>query len=39
MIDHLWLRVSDVAASTAFYATVGRVAGHQVAEVVAERTR
>ena len=33
VIDHIWLRVSDIAASTAFYATVGRVAGHQVAEV------
>ena len=31
-IDHLWLRVSDVAASAAFYATVGRVAGHQLVE-------
>jgi catechol 2,3-dioxygenase-like lactoylglutathione lyase family enzyme len=31
-IDHLWLRVSDVAASAAFYATVGRVAGHQIVE-------
>ena len=33
VIDHVWLRVSDVAASAAFYATVGRVAGHQVVEV------
>ena len=31
-IDHLWLRVSDLAASAAFYATVGRVAGHQIVE-------
>jgi catechol 2,3-dioxygenase-like lactoylglutathione lyase family enzyme len=33
VIDHVWLRVSDIAASAAFYATVGRVAGHQVVEV------
>jgi catechol 2,3-dioxygenase-like lactoylglutathione lyase family enzyme len=33
VIDHVWLRVSDVAASAAFYATVARVAGHQVVEV------
>jgi catechol 2,3-dioxygenase-like lactoylglutathione lyase family enzyme len=33
VIDHIWLRVSDIAASTAFYATVGRVAGHRVAQV------
>ena len=32
VIDHIRLRVSDIAASTAFYATVGRVAGHQFAE-------
>jgi catechol 2,3-dioxygenase-like lactoylglutathione lyase family enzyme len=32
LIDHLWLRVTDVAASAAFYATVARVAGHQVVE-------
>jgi catechol 2,3-dioxygenase-like lactoylglutathione lyase family enzyme len=32
VIDHLWLRVSDVAASAAFYATVARVAGHQLVE-------
>jgi catechol 2,3-dioxygenase-like lactoylglutathione lyase family enzyme len=31
-IDHLWLRVSDLAASRAFYETVARVAGHMVAE-------
>ena len=39
VIDHIWLRVSDVAASAAFYATVGRVAGHRVAEVSAEHVR
>jgi catechol 2,3-dioxygenase-like lactoylglutathione lyase family enzyme len=33
VLDHIWLRVSDIAASAAFYATVGRVAGHQVVEV------
>jgi catechol 2,3-dioxygenase-like lactoylglutathione lyase family enzyme len=32
IIDHLWLRVSDVAASAAFYATVARAAGHQLVE-------
>jgi catechol 2,3-dioxygenase-like lactoylglutathione lyase family enzyme len=31
-IDHVWLRVSDVAASAAFYATVARIAGHQLVE-------
>jgi catechol 2,3-dioxygenase-like lactoylglutathione lyase family enzyme len=31
-IDHLWLRVSDIAASAAFYATVARVAGHSLTE-------
>jgi catechol 2,3-dioxygenase-like lactoylglutathione lyase family enzyme len=31
-IDHLWLRVSDLATSAAFYATVARVAGHSLVE-------
>jgi catechol 2,3-dioxygenase-like lactoylglutathione lyase family enzyme len=31
-IDHIWLRVADVAASQAFYETVARVAGHMVVE-------
>jgi catechol 2,3-dioxygenase-like lactoylglutathione lyase family enzyme len=32
VIDHVWLRVADIAASAAFYATVARVAGHRVIE-------
>jgi catechol 2,3-dioxygenase-like lactoylglutathione lyase family enzyme len=32
VVDHVWLRVADVAASAAFYSTVARVAGHQVVE-------
>ena len=33
VIDHVWLRVADIAASAAFYSTVGRVAGHHVVQV------
>ena len=29
-IDHLWIRVSDVDASTRFYETVGPAAGFRV---------
>jgi catechol 2,3-dioxygenase-like lactoylglutathione lyase family enzyme len=32
VVDHVWIRVADVARSAAFYATVARVAGHRVLE-------
>jgi catechol 2,3-dioxygenase-like lactoylglutathione lyase family enzyme len=37
-IDHLWIRVSDVEASTHFYETVGPAAGFRVGSESAERT-
>ena len=38
-VDHLWIRVSDVKASTRFYETVGPAAGFRVGSESAERTR
>ena len=38
-IDHLWIRVSDVGASTRFYETVGPAAGFRVGSESAERTQ
>jgi catechol 2,3-dioxygenase-like lactoylglutathione lyase family enzyme len=37
VIDHVWLRVADLAASAAFYATVARVAGHHLVEQSPDR--
>jgi catechol 2,3-dioxygenase-like lactoylglutathione lyase family enzyme len=37
-IDHIWIRVSDVEASTRFYETVGPAAGFRVGHESAERT-
>ena len=37
-IDHLWIRVSDVDASTRFYETVGPAAGFRVGRELGERT-
>ncbi len=37
-IDHLWIRVSDVDASTRFYETVGPAAGFRVGRELDERT-
>ena len=37
-IDHLWIRVSDVEASTRFYETVGPAAGFRVGHELGERT-
>ena len=38
-VDHLWIRVSDVEASTHFYETVGPAAGFRVGSESAERTQ
>lgn len=38
-VDHLWIRVSDVAAATRFYETVGPAAGFRVGSESAELTR
>jgi catechol 2,3-dioxygenase-like lactoylglutathione lyase family enzyme len=38
-VDHLWIRVSDVDASTAFYETVGPAAGFRVGSELAGRTQ
>lgn len=38
-VDHLWLRVADVAASTAFYTAVAAPAGLRVKLVDGERTQ
>jgi catechol 2,3-dioxygenase-like lactoylglutathione lyase family enzyme len=38
-VDHLWIRVSDVQASTRFYETVGPAAGFRVGSESAERTQ
>ena len=38
-VDHLWIRVSDVEASTRFYETVGPAAGFRVGSESAERTQ
>jgi catechol 2,3-dioxygenase-like lactoylglutathione lyase family enzyme len=37
-VDHLWIRVSDVDASTRFYETVGPAAGFRVGSELAGRT-
>ena len=38
-VDHLWIRVSDVDASTRFYETVSPAAGFRVGRETAERTQ
>jgi catechol 2,3-dioxygenase-like lactoylglutathione lyase family enzyme len=38
-VDHLWIRVSDVDASTRFYETVGPAAGFRVGRELGERTQ
>jgi catechol 2,3-dioxygenase-like lactoylglutathione lyase family enzyme len=38
-VDHLWIRVSDVEASTRFYEMVGPAAGFRVGSESAERTQ
>ena len=38
VIDHLWIRVSDVDASTRFYETVGPAAGFRVGKELDDRT-
>lgn len=38
-IDHLWIRVSDVDASTRFYETVGPAAGFRVGREHGDRTQ
>jgi catechol 2,3-dioxygenase-like lactoylglutathione lyase family enzyme len=38
-VDHLWIRVSDVEASTHFYETVGPAAGFRVGSESAGRTQ
>jgi len=38
-VDHLWIRVSDVEASTDFYETVGPAAGFRVGSESADRTQ
>ncbi len=38
-IDHLWIRVSDIDASTRFYETVSPAAGFRVGRETGERTR
>ena len=38
-VDHLWIRVSDVEASTHFYEIVGPAAGFRVGSETAERTQ
>ena len=38
-IDHLWIRVSDVDASTRFYETVGPATGFRVGRELGERTQ
>jgi catechol 2,3-dioxygenase-like lactoylglutathione lyase family enzyme len=38
-IDHLWIRVSDVDASTRFYETVGPAAGFRVGRETGELTQ
>ena len=38
-VDHLWIRVSDVEASTRFYETVGPAAGFRVGSESADRTQ
>lgn len=38
-IDHLWIRVADLAASTRFYETVGPAAGFRAAAELDDRTR
>jgi catechol 2,3-dioxygenase-like lactoylglutathione lyase family enzyme len=38
-VDHLWIRVSDVEASTRFYETVGPAAGFRVGSELADRTQ
>lgn len=38
-VDHLWIRVSDVEASTHFYETVGPAAGFRVGSESADRTQ
>ena len=37
-VDHLWIRVSDVDAATAFYETVGPAAGFRVGSELGDRT-
>jgi catechol 2,3-dioxygenase-like lactoylglutathione lyase family enzyme len=39
VIDHLWIRVSDLDDSTHFYETVGPAAGFRVGSELADRTR
>ncbi|MEJ7570024.1 MAG: VOC family protein [Gaiellaceae bacterium] len=38
-IDHIWIRVSDVDASTRFYETVGPAAGFRIGRESGERTQ
>ena len=38
-VDHLWIRVSDIEASTRFYETVGPAAGFRVGSESADRTQ
>ena len=38
-VDHLWIRVSDLAAATRFYETVGPAAGFRVGAELDDRTR
>jgi catechol 2,3-dioxygenase-like lactoylglutathione lyase family enzyme len=38
-VDHLWIRVSDLGASTSFYELVGPAAGFRVGGEHADRTR
>ncbi len=39
IVDHLWIRVADVAASTAFYATVAPHAGFRLRAETPERAQ
>jgi catechol 2,3-dioxygenase-like lactoylglutathione lyase family enzyme len=39
VIDHLWIRVSDLEASTRFYETVGPATGFRVGSELADRTQ
>ena len=39
IVDHLWIRVSDVDAATRFYETVGPAAGFRVGRETGERTQ
>jgi catechol 2,3-dioxygenase-like lactoylglutathione lyase family enzyme len=37
-VDHVWIRVSDIDAATAFYETVGPAAGFRVGSELGDRT-